>query len=175
VTLRILVKNPNHNNMKKNQTLLLALCMSAVLTACSKSSDTPTSPKKTSTAQLLINGGQWVTTGAVLYYPTGDSVVIPANSSYLGVGGAFLLSDVTFKNDTLASESDFGNLSWSLLGSDPTYLNANFSGQLLTAKILSLSAHTLVLYVSNGNESIPYETSANQSFNFTIFKQTLTN
>jgi hypothetical protein len=161
--------------MKKKFILISAAMYLCTITACSKSSDTPISPKKTSTPQLLINGGQWVTTSAVLYYPSGDSVVIPPNSSYLGVGGAFLLSDVIFKNDTLASESDFGNLLWSLSGSDPTYLNANFSGQLLTAKILSLSAHTLVLYINNGNESIPYETSANQSFDFTIFKQTLTN
>jgi len=173
VTLRILVKNPNHNNMKKNQTLLLALCMSAVLTACSKSSDTPTSPKKTSTAQLLINGGQWVTTGAVLYYSTGDSVVIPANSSYLGVGGAFLLSDVTFKNDTLANESDYGNFRWKVDGATPALLTAYFGTDTLKAKVVALTSNRLELYVTG--QDIPYEVSANASYDFTIYKQILTN
>jgi hypothetical protein len=129
----------------------------SIMSACSKgSAPEPVVPNKANTAQLLMQGGEWVTTAATFY--TGQNAqgtATPAPDNYLGDYGAFAVAGMTFFSADSVRVQDYGNVTWSLSGSSPTHLEVNFGtdqaegASIVDGQIVSLDSNKLVIIVNS--------------------------
>lgn len=129
----------------------------SIISACSKSgAPKPVAPPKATTALLLMQGGEWVTTAATFYAgknAQGAATVAPDN--YLGDYGAFALAGMTFFSADSVRVQDYGNVAWSLSGSNPTHLEVNFGkdqaegASVVDGQIVSLDSTRLVMIINS--------------------------
>jgi hypothetical protein len=122
--------------MKKT---LLIMCMALALHSCKKSDDNAT--VKT-TAQLLIDGGQWYTQKSLLTKTDGTTVTKDETVRYLP-NDSYVYSAHFFENGIYFQDQQILGLSWSLSGN--TLTMANLTGSTTTGQIVSIDANTFTL------------------------------
>jgi hypothetical protein len=128
--------------------ILTAIMMNS---ACSGHYDNIPTPARTK-AQMLVEDGKWITTGATLKKDDGTAITIPANDPFFDT---ILLGDVTFYADGTAIESNDPNgltkdgLKWTLTGSN-LLVSINYNNtDKVSAVITFLSDNKLVMEVTD--------------------------
>ncbi|HEX3384143.1 MAG TPA: hypothetical protein VHS53_03095 [Mucilaginibacter sp.] len=132
------------------RTAIIALMIIA-LTSCSTHVDVgPTQPE--TDAQLLVESGEWFTTGGTLTKDDGTTLVLAGNDPFLKT---ILLYNVTFNADGSGADTNDPNgltkngLSWQLTGTHLlVHVNDNNTDKV-DAMIVSLGQYKLVLKVTD--------------------------
>ncbi|MDP9048833.1 MAG: hypothetical protein M3N14_11905 [Bacteroidota bacterium] len=121
------------------------------MTSCSSRNDNSVAPQPT-LAEILVQSGKWITTGATLVASDGTSVMLDRNDPFIA---SLLLADVTFYADGTATDLSDPNsltkdgLTWTL---DKTHLlvhlNHNNTDRV-DAIITSYSNQKIVMEVTD--------------------------
>jgi hypothetical protein len=129
----------------------LVVCGIMIAASCSKHSDNSIVPQLT-LAEILVQSGQWITTGATLVASDGTSVTLDKNDPFIA---SLLLADVTFYADGTAIDLSNPNgltkngLTWTL---DKTHLLVHLNGNTtdkVDANITSFGNYKIVMEVTD--------------------------
>ncbi|HWZ15314.1 MAG TPA: hypothetical protein VNW95_08745 [Mucilaginibacter sp.] len=130
---------------------MLAVCGIVITASCSSHTDNNIAPQPT-LAEILVQSGKWVTTGATLVASDGTRVTLDKNDPFIA---SLLLADVTFYADGTAIDLSNPNgltidgLTWTL---DKTHLlvhlNHNNTDKV-DAIITSYSSSKIVMEVTD--------------------------
>ena len=136
-------------HLHANWSIILVVIMA--VSACNAKVNITPAPPRTQ-AEILVDGGKWITTGITLVADDGTSITLPGNDPFFGT---ILLGDVTFKADGTAFESNDPNgltangLTWQLTGSN-LLVNVNDNNtDKVRAVITYLSDYKLVMTVTD--------------------------
>ena len=131
--------------------LIGAFAFTAFISACSSQADNTPSPKMTQ-ADMLVQSGEWHTTGATLVAADSTSLTLASNDPYLKT---LLLYNVTFyANGTAADINDpngltANGLTWTLSGSHLViHINDNNTDKV-DGILTYLSDYKLILKVTD--------------------------
>ena len=138
-------------NMGFYKKLIAVFTFIALISACSSHSDNAPSPKMTQ-ADILVQAGEWHTTGATLIAADGTSITLSGNDPFLKT---LLLYNVTFYANGTAIDTNNPNgltangLTWALNGSHLlVHINYNNTDKV-DGMIISLNDYKLVLRVTD--------------------------
>ncbi|GAC1305912.1 MAG: hypothetical protein NVSMB24_15540 [Mucilaginibacter sp.] len=129
----------------------LVVCGIVVMTSCSSHTDNRIAPQST-LADILVQSGKWITTGATLVASDGSSVTLDKNDPFIA---SLLLADVTFYADGTAIDLSDPNgltkngLTWTL---DKTHLLVHLNDNntdKVDAIITSYSSYKIVMEVTD--------------------------
>jgi hypothetical protein len=128
----------------------VAVIAVTILNSCSKQADIPAPPL--TDAEILVQSGEWVTTGGTLTKDDGTTLVLAGNDPFLKT---ILLYNVTFYANGTATDTNDPNgltqngLTWQLSGTHllvrPNYNNTDKVDGIITF----LSQNKLVLKVTD--------------------------
>jgi hypothetical protein len=123
----------------------------ALISACSSHADNTSAPKMTQ-ADILVQTGQWHTTGATLMAANGTSLTLAGNDPFLKT---ILLYNVTFYSNGTATDTNDPNgltangLTWTLSGSHLlVHINDNNTDKV-DGIVTYLSDYKLILKVTD--------------------------
>lgn len=131
--------------------LIVAFAFTVFISACSSRADNTPAPKMTQ-ADILVQSGEWHTTGATLIAADGTSLTLAGNDPYLKT---LLLYNVTFYANGTAIDTNDPNgltangLTWTLSGSHlSVHINDNNTDKV-DGIITYLSNYKLILKITD--------------------------